>query len=543
MKQRLLFAGLLITLYYGCASITTPSGGPRDLKPPILISSLPPLDGTNFKGKRVELTFNEPIKLNNPKEEIIISPSPGKNIEMLAKGTKVTITPKIPWRDSTTYSILFREGIKDVTEGNSPLNLQVAFSTGPEIDSLHITGKVVDLLKGTIQPKITVGIYSSDTFNIFTDTATYFTKTDKRGNFKLANIKAGTYRIYAFEDRNKNLRTESQVEPYAFSSAPLNLQKNIDSLRLNLIMLDSRQMKTTTIRNIGAITRIRFNKYLEDYTLKPDSTLIHCFGDTQEEILIWNPISLDSLSSDSLQLTLAARDSLQTGIDTIFFVRTKNIKTPKEKFKFDLGKPSLLSETGKFMTLLSYNKPIRKLLMDSLFLKIDTTQIIPITQQEISINTKTKKLTITKQLEAKLFQATKEPKIKLLARKNFIITADSDTSTALSIDVPILWPDETGIVIVEAVTTEKHFILQLLDRSGKEVATIRDQKKYSFKNLPPSEYQLRAIIDSNNNGKWDPGNIYQGIEPEKVIFYKTPKNKQTFTMRANWENGPLFVRF
>ena len=131
MKVTVLILLCFTTLIIGCASLTTPSGGPKDSKPPVLIKSIPSPNQTNFKGKTVELIFNEFVKLNNPKEEIIISPSPGKNVEIKSNGTRVTITPKDNWQDSTTYSIVVREGVQDITESNSPLNLKIAFSTGP----------------------------------------------------------------------------------------------------------------------------------------------------------------------------------------------------------------------------------------------------------------------------------------------------------------------------------------------------------------------------------------------------------------------------
>jgi hypothetical protein len=203
-----LIAPVLLLLWSTCANIKTPSGGPKDKRPPKLVSSKPAANQINYKGVSVELTFNESIKLNNPKEEIIISPSPAKDIEFTTKGNKVLILPKTPWKDSTTYSILFREGVQDITESNSPTNLKLAFSTGPWIDSLMLSGNAFDLIAGQPKEKITVAVYSADTFDIFNDTPSYFTKTDKRGNFVLENIRAGQYKIYAFEDKNKNLKAQ-----------------------------------------------------------------------------------------------------------------------------------------------------------------------------------------------------------------------------------------------------------------------------------------------------------------------------------------------
>src|SRR5258708_5977541 len=98
MTRRLTFAACFLILSYGCATLTTPTGGTKDSKKPYLFKSVPTDNSLNFKGKTITLTFNEPVKLNNPKEEIIISPSPGKR-EIKVKGNSVTITPEKGWQD------------------------------------------------------------------------------------------------------------------------------------------------------------------------------------------------------------------------------------------------------------------------------------------------------------------------------------------------------------------------------------------------------------------------------------------------------------
>ncbi len=207
-KLRIAIALTLTCCLYRCAVQTTPQGGPKDEDPPVLVRSSPQEKETNFKGKIVELTFDEKVTLFNATEEIIITPSPGKQIDFQAKQNKITIEPKDRWKENTTYSISFREAVKDLTEGNSADTLHLAFSTGAEIDSLLISGRIKNSIIETIPQKITVAIYQADTFDIFKHAAVYFTKTDKSGRFKIENLKAGNYFIYAFDDRNKNLKVD-----------------------------------------------------------------------------------------------------------------------------------------------------------------------------------------------------------------------------------------------------------------------------------------------------------------------------------------------
>ena len=96
---------------------------------------------------------------------------------------------------------------------------------------------------------------------------------------------------------------------------------------------------------------------------------------------------------------------------------------------------------------------------------------------------------------------------------------------------------------VEIDTKEKHFEVQLLSSAGKLVSSFRDQKKYTFKFLTPGEYKIAVIVDTNNNRKWDAGIFYRKSEPEKVILYKNSENKNTIPIRANWEVGPLVIKF
>ena len=537
MKERIAVLLAIYLLLHGCASITTPQGGPKDKTPPTLINAIPTNNQTNFKGKTIDLTFDEPIKLNNPKEEIIISPSVGKEIEILAKGKRVIITPKNAWKDSTTYSILFREGIQDVTESNPTVSSQLAFSTGAVIDSLKISGTVRHQLTAKVAEKITVALYSQDTFDIFTDVPEYFTKTNKKGAFHIDNIKQGKYYIYAFDDKNKNLKVESRTERYAFLKDKILLTENIDSVELGLVQLDTRPLKVLSIRNVASFTRMRFNKSITDYTVKPDSNLTHSFGDDRTEILLWSPAE-----SDSTQLQVYATDSVANKIDSIFFIKRSFVKTKKENFKMVLGEPTVESETGKFTSVITYNKPATNINFDSLFIKVDTISTIPITKQDIKIDSQIKQIKITKDLDKNLFKTT-VPKLTLYAGLGVLYSIEDDTSKTASARVMVLLPDEVGILLLQAQTKEENYIIQLIDKEGKLIRSVSNTPKYAFKNLSPTQYEIRVIIDKNKNGKWDAGNIQTREEPETVVFYRAKDGTTLMPIRANWELGPLIIKF
>lgn len=536
---RLLIPAMLLILWSQCANIQSPTGGPKDKRPPKLLSSIPPSNEVNYKGLTVLLTFDEDVKLNSPREEIIISPTLGKDIEYSVKGNKVFITPKIKWKDSTTYSILFREGIQDITESNTPPNLKLAFSTGTYIDSLSITGTVTDALEGTSKGKITVAIYDQDTFDIFTDAPSYFTMTDKRGIFRLENIRTGIYKVYAFDDENKNLKVESRNEMYGFLSTPLKLTEDIDTINVRLVQLDARPLKLNVIRNVGNVTRIRFSKNLNTYTVTSEKELVHAFADSQSEIVLWNPEGVDSTL-----IKLVAMDSLDNTIDSAFYVRLTSVKPVIEKFTWSLGSPSINPENARLVTTIKLNKPIQAMTLDSLYIRVDSITRINFSKEHLTYLPLRKEIAVSINLEKKMFGANENPVLNLYAKPGFLISVDGDSSKAQSNPITIYWPEENGILSLQASTKRKYYILQLIDKpTQKVVAQTINNPRLTAKNIPPSEYQIRVIIDANQNGRWDAGNILKGIEPEKVIYYATPEGAKTFPIRANWELGPLTFTF
>ncbi|HQQ95663.1 MAG TPA: Ig-like domain-containing domain [Cyclobacteriaceae bacterium] len=536
-----------LIFFAGCASLTSPNGGPKDKEPPLLLSSTPKNKQTHVTATTITLTFDEPIKLNNPREEILISPSPGKGIEYKAKGNSVVITFKKPLKDSTTYNIQFRDGIQDLTESNVPPDLNLSFSTGDYLDSMYVTGNVFDILKAKRLEKVSVALYDKPAlnndhpngFNIFNDTAVYTTKTNKKGAFRFNNIRRGTYSIYAFDDKNKNLKVESNTERYGFRATPIQLTKPADSISIGVFIVDTRKLKITSVRNIGHLTRVRFSKLLDEYEIKPDSNVIHSFGDQHNEINIWNPEE----TGDTIRFILSAKDSVSAKIDTAIYITRTNVKAPKDGFTWDLGKPIIEAETGNFSTTINFNKPILNINPDSLYLKIDTIAIIPFTSKNFTPQPKSNKLVATTNLDIKYFQAKKEPTLSLIAGKQFAVSVDNDTTKRITTSIPIIWSEDTGIIHVQVETRESNYIIQLLDRQGKIIASTMNTTRFTFRNVTPQDYQIRMIVDLNKNGRWDNGIISTNTEPEPIYYYRTPKNSTYFTMRANWENGPLILKF
>lgn len=560
MRVRWIIFLLIGILLQQCAKQTAPTGGPKDEKPPALRASYPQHEQVNFKGDRIELVFDEAIQLNNPREQIIITPSVGKNLEVTSGKNRVTIDLKTRLQENTTYNINFREAIQDVTEKN-PANIKLAFSTGPYIDSLSINGKVFDASTEKISPNYVVALAeASDTFNIFKHAASWLTLTDKKGFFSLENLKPGTYFVYAFDDKSKNLVVDSKTEKYGFIGKPVTLQNNIDSLKIRTIKLDGSPVKLISARTAFAYFNIRFSKSLAAYSVKATDTTIQVYSSLEADlasIKLYNTIP----DLDSLQIRVSATDSLNLKIDTLLYMKFPKKEATRDKLTAKHETPTLYENTGILSTRVDFSKPITIFQADSMYIAVDSLTRIPITANDFKWMDQ-RVLTISKKLETKtLFPLdTASVKIKqetgnskpqkriskpapsIIFEKGAFISIEKDTAQKLASPLNMTKTESTAILDVKIETTE-NFIIQLINKSEKIIRESKNQKEVTFDNLAPETFLLRLIIDLNKNGKWDAANFATRTEPEPIIYYRNQKGSKEITLKANWHVGPLLITY
>ena len=199
-----------------CASIGSPEGGPRDYTPPQMVKSTPAPGTVNFKGQKVEITFDEFINLKDQMKKVIISPAPKTQPLIRTVGKKVTIEFRDELEENTTYVIDFSNAIEDNNEGNQLDGYSFAFSTGDEIDTLAVSGIV--LRANDLEPMqhIIVGLHSNLDDTAFTHIPLErVSRTNDLGKFTLRNLKPGSYHIFALNDVDGDYRM-ARTEDIAF---------------------------------------------------------------------------------------------------------------------------------------------------------------------------------------------------------------------------------------------------------------------------------------------------------------------------------------
>lgn len=570
MKTNLpIYLIITLSLLWGCAKQTTPTGGEKDEIPPTLLKSNPPNRQTNFNKNEIELTFDELVQVNNPRDQIIITPAIGKKFEAEARKNRVILKLNGELKENTTYTIMFREAVQDITERNPAENLKLAFSTGDLIDSLSITGTVSNLLEDKPLKNITVGLVPySDTVNIFKHEAQWITVTNDKGEYQLDNLKAGSYLLYAFDDKNKNMLVDSRTEVFAFKAQPVQLDSSLSNIDLKLVQLDHRDFKLISARPIARYFNVRTTKGMAEYTATStvDSIPITSFLEDASTVRIYNTFP----QMDSLPVSFHFVDSTTNTIDTVLYIKFDARTSTKENFNTKIEYCDFLQNKSLLKAELSANKPIAFVNTDSVYIQLDSVNRITFTEEDIQLSPDKRKLYISKKLPKETDfikkptttsgpthergETVKEREVKprkekeeeektpsnnLILPRNTLISIESDSSADIKSAIKTITPENSGLITVEVKTTES-VIVQVLNRNFKVV-----QESYSlqprFENLPPGEYYIRVILDKNNNQKWDAGNFFNKIEPEPVIFFKSEKGIPTTNLKANWEVGPLLI--
>ena len=254
---------MLAIVTYSCASMGRPDGGPYDELPPKFMGSTPALHAVNAKNKKIELRFDEFVKLEKPSEKVVVSPPQMEQPEIKVVGKNVVVELLDTLKDATTYTIDFSDAIVDNNEGNPMGNFSYSFSTGASIDTMEVSGTVLNAADLEPIKGILVGLHQNLNDSAFSRLPfDRVSRTDSRGRFSIRGIAPGKYRIYALMDGNQNYLFDSKTETVAFS----------DSLVVPSFMMATRQdtlwKDTLTIDTIKTVGYTRF---------MPDDIILRAF--------------------------------------------------------------------------------------------------------------------------------------------------------------------------------------------------------------------------------------------------------------------------
>jgi uncharacterized protein (DUF2141 family) len=216
--QYFLLAISCLLLAVGCARMGSPDGGWYDDDPPVVLGSTPADKATGVKTNKINIYFDEYIKLADATQNVIVSPPQLEMPEIQAKGKKIVVELKDTLKPDMTYTIDFSDAISDNNEDNPLGNYTFTFSTGQQTDTLEVSGTVLSAENLDPVPSILVGLYEDLADSAFrTKPLLRVARTDANGHFVIKGVAEGEYRIYALQDADGNYKFTQKSEMIAFS--------------------------------------------------------------------------------------------------------------------------------------------------------------------------------------------------------------------------------------------------------------------------------------------------------------------------------------
>ena len=247
---------LLLLMVHSCANIAAPTGGLYDVDPPVVKGSTPEFNALNVTPQRVEIEFDENIKIESPTEKVIITP-PQKNMPIIRSiGRRAVVELKDELLPNTTYTIDFTDAIVDNNEGNPLENFMFSFSTGDQLDTLSIAGKVLNAEDLEPVTGMYVGIHSNFDDTVFTNVPfERISRTDSRGTFIVRGMAPGRYRVFALGDLNRDYKYDNPMEAIAFLDSIV-IPSTMPATRQDTIFVDSATVDT--------IIDVKYTRFLPD---------------------------------------------------------------------------------------------------------------------------------------------------------------------------------------------------------------------------------------------------------------------------------------
>ena len=533
-----------------CATIVSPTGGPKDITPPKMVSSEPKDLSTNFKGNKLILTFDEYVQLKTPEKFLLISPPLSKLPDIKLKGHSVIVKLEDSLRSNTTYNFYFGEAIVDLTENNPIPNFNFAFSTGPDIDSLSLSGTVTDAFTRAPAKGVFVELYKDFTDSIpKKQIPTYVSRTSDKGNFHFSNLASGKYRAIALLDGDNdyiyNLPTESigfssdSVQPYynAINLSDTVAVKKTDLKTQNLVSIVMFQEPDSIQRIVKSaiVAKNRLSIIFRYPTKSPGFRPLNIPDSLPWAVLEWNHTN-DTLNAwllnkpDTLKLQV-----MQHGIvsDTIIIGTAMKVtgKAPKIAREIPLDYTTSLSNR-----MLGYNNPLMLTFSDPVK-KYDLKAIVTRSIAVKDTSFIKPEMHFTDSIHRHLlitfnWNATDKYDIYIPRAAFTDIYDNKCDSTHIPFQMKSVEEYSKLAVIINRKDDSYPVIIQLLNEKGTVLAqrTITNEKRVDFGLLAPGKYGLKAIFDRNANGRWDTGVFLKKIQPEKVLVH--PK---MFDLKANWE--------
>ncbi|MCX7761685.1 MAG: Ig-like domain-containing protein [Candidatus Kryptonium sp.] len=535
---------LLFTLIlFGCAVQIPPSGGPPDTEPPKIIKTYPQNGALNFRDNHIEVEFNEYVDKRSVQEAIYISPYITGEVQYKWSGRKLRINFPGKLKDNTTYVVTFGTEIRDLNAGNKMKeSFTLAFSTGSEIDSGSIEGKIFAQKENFMVFAYRINDINPDTLTPIRTRPDYVTQAGKDGTFKFQFIKFGKYRLFAINDKIKNLLYDPSEDEYGlfWEDIEISKQRPVASNILFKTTIEDTSQPFISSSNVVDNLHILL-KFSEK--INPEKAIIKVLKNNQETLSL-----IPQIYPDSTKLILILQEQINTtnkynllisGIKdlsgneiSLYTIEISNNLPP------DTTPPSLIfsspSQNENDVTL----KPEIKLFYDDIINNTPDVKLIDSSGNETKIK-----------IEKNLNKITIYPETQLKSNELYTLIVSNlrDISNNIQKDTlkvvfrtvdPLIFGGIEGSVACEDTVSQIIIIATETSRKKNFTTKAKCNSKFTIDQIPQGKYLIEAFIDSNGNGKYDYGKVFPFLPPEKFTTYQ-----DTVKVRARWTTENINIKF
>ena len=583
---------LVFLLLVSCAKMGQPDGGWFDETPPKVIGASPADGAVNVNQKKINIYFDEFIKLDNPSEKVVVSPPQLEQPEIKGAGRRIQISLVDSLKANTTYTIDFSDAISDNNEGNPMGNYTYSFSTGAAIDTMEVSGHVLESENLEPVKGILVGLYADHADSAFrTKPMLRVSRTDSRGRFVIKGVAPGSYRIYALQDQDGDYKFSQKSEKIAFSHDII-----VPSCKPD-VRQDTTWVDSLHIKSIDQVDYIHFlpdNIVLRAFTepltdrffLKAERqkansfTLFFSYGDSilpqikglnfdaENAFLVEASEKKDTITywlkdtalvnQDTLLMDITYRMTDSTGVlvnktDSAQEILSKEpyakrMKEQEKELAAWTKKQEKKKKKGEPYDSVMEVKPLDVQLSVSSQFDPDQnvifsfpTPLAKVDTAAIHLYAKHDTLWYRAPME---FLPLENRKYELRGEWRPDIEYSLEVDSAAFEDIyglaskPIKQGfkvnslDTYGTLLVNITSLhDLPLIVQLLDAQDKmvkETKTVNGVAEFYY--LKPQKYYMRLIVDRNNNGKWDTGNYDNDQQAEEVYYYP-----EAIECKAKWD--------
>nr|WP_278510889.1 Ig-like domain-containing protein [Bacteroides nordii] len=578
--RKVLAVVTVIAALYSCASIGRPDGGPLDETPPRFIGSTPAAGALNNTKTKVSLSFDEFIKLEKANEKVVISPPQVQQPEIKASGKKISVNLLDSLKPNTTYTIDFSDAIVDNNEGNPLGNFAFTFSTGSAIDTMEVSGTLLEASNLEPVKGMLVGMHSNLSDTAFTKLPfDRVARTDSRGHFTIRGVAPGKYRIFGLMDADQNFAFSQKSEALAFNDS-LVIPRWEERIRQDTTWVDSLIIDTVVERKytyylpdnviLRSFKEDLFSQYLvKNERLTPEKFTLYFAAKadtlpvlkglnfderdafiieknlTNDTIHYWVKdsllykqdtlsLSLNYLYTDTLNQLVPRTDTLNLVAKTVKKAVDEPKKKKKKKGEEEEPEPTKFLHVSTYIPStmdvydyisLSFDEPIASFDSAAIHLKqkVDTLwEDIPFTFEQDSLQLRKYNLYYE-------WEPTREYEFSVDSTAFHGIYGLFTDKIKQNIKVRSL--EEYGAIYFNVSGCDSIAFVELLDTQDKvvrKVPVVNGQADFYF--LNPGKYCARLINDTNGNGVWDSGEYETKRQPEMVYYYP-----QILEPKANWE--------